>query len=140
MVKEADKKVVEDKGVPPYEKKITGRILVVDDEEVILSLLSEVIGSFGFEVDTSITAKTALEKVNEKGYDLIISDFKMPEMSGDRLFAEIIKTNPSYRGKIVFITGDILNPETQRFLKETGSLCLPKPFKIEEIKEFISLL
>jgi len=58
------------------------RILLVDDEEEFLDILSERMRNRGMEVVTASSAKEALEKIEEDLFDAIILDFMMPEMNG----------------------------------------------------------
>jgi len=78
-----------------------------------------------------------MEKIQERQYDLIITDFKMPEMSGKELLDWIRNTCPDLAGRIIFVTGDTVSAETRAFFERTESRYLAKPFKIEEVKEVI---
>ena len=69
--------------------------------------------------------------------DVIITDIKMPGMDGSRIYEKIKMIDSNLARRIVFITGNILNKETQAFLEKTGALNLPKPFSINELKDII---
>lgn len=60
------------------------RILLVDDDELILHMYAEVLRAAEFEVDTTKSALEALDKLvtNKSGYQLVITDIRMPEMDG----------------------------------------------------------
>ena len=64
-----------------------GRILLIDDDEMVLDATSRLIQSLGYEVNPLSSAKEAIITLKEEGsyYDLIISDQTMPEMSGKEL-------------------------------------------------------
>ncbi len=70
-----------------------GYILVVDDEEDILVSFKEILEDEGYKVDISPNPKEAVELVKQNDYDLIISDLKMPQMSGDQFLKEVRKYN-----------------------------------------------
>ncbi|MGC8941498.1 MAG: sigma-54-dependent transcriptional regulator [Sulfurihydrogenibium sp.] len=70
-----------------------GYILVVDDEEDILVSFKEILEDEGYKVDISSNPKEAVELVKQNDYDLIISDLKMPQMSGDQFLKEVRKYN-----------------------------------------------
>ncbi|MGC8868285.1 MAG: sigma-54-dependent transcriptional regulator [Sulfurihydrogenibium sp.] len=73
--------------------KSKGYILVVDDEEDILVSFKEILEDEGYKVDISPNPKEAVELVKQNDYDLIISDLKMPQMSGDQFLKEVRKYN-----------------------------------------------
>ena len=60
------------------------RILLVDDEQLMLNLTKEFLEQQeeDFEVDTAISAEEALQRLSEEEYDVVVSDYKMPEMDG----------------------------------------------------------
>lgn len=73
--------------------KERGYILVVDDEEDILATLKDILEDEGYRVDTEVDPKEALEKIRSNDYDLVISDIKMPKMTGEQLLEETRKFN-----------------------------------------------
>ena len=79
-----------------FENLVRGkRILVVDDEKYILDFFVEVFHSFPMQVDTANDGRAAMQKMQVVEYDLIITDFKMPQMSGKDLF-DWIKEKTSF--------------------------------------------
>lgn len=114
------------------------RALVLDDEELILSLINVVLADSGFHVDTAATGDDALKLLSEHAYDLIISDFKMPGMNGKEFYHKVKSIKPEAANKIIFISGDSVSDGTQEFLKDTGNIFLKKPFTIEELIKIIS--
>ncbi len=113
------------------------RILVVDDEKYILDFFVEVFQMYPIQVDTASNGRAAMEKMQQTDYDIIITDFKMPEMSGKELF-DWVKSNRSHlANRIIFVTGDTVSPETRSFFEDRTNRYLAKPFKIEEVKEVI---
>jgi two-component system NtrC family sensor kinase len=113
------------------------RILIVDDEKYILDFFIEIFRTFPIQVDTAGDGRVAVEKLMKNDYDLIITDFKMPLMSGRELFQWIKQTRPALAKRIIFVTGDTVSAETRSFFETTCSRYLAKPFKIEEVKEAI---
>jgi len=84
------------------------RMLIIEDEELLRNLYSELLEMKGFHVDTAIDGKTALEQLNEiRKPDLILLDINMPEMDGIE-FLRIIKGNEKLkRIPVVLVTGVI---------------------------------
>ncbi len=121
-----------------FENLIRGkRLLVVDDEKYILDFFVEVFQTFPMVVETANDGKLAMEKMLHNDYDLIITDFKMPQMSGRELFHWVKDQRPHLLDRIIFVTGDTASSETRSFFDDVGNRYLAKPFKIEEVKEVI---
>ncbi len=74
----------------------TERILLVDDEESIITMGKQVLNRLGYKVDTRTSGIEALEafRAGPNRFDLIISDLAMPRMPGDRLAVELMKIRP----------------------------------------------
>ena len=88
-------------------------------------------------VDTVNNGQAALQKMENFQYDIVITDFRMPQMSGKELSDWIRKHRPRLANRIIFVTGDTVSNETRSFFEENHSRFLAKPFKIEEVKEVI---
>jgi len=119
--------------------KVEGkRALVLDDEAIVLDLLTDSLTGFGFEVDRCTSAEEAIRKVAASDYDIIISDIKMPGLGGIGFYREVKAIKPSALGRVIFISGDSISPDTQCFLSEIGSPSLKKPFTIDELSAMVS--
>ncbi len=127
--------------MPPayeFDKLIRDKtILVVDDEKYILDFFVEVFGTLPKQVDTASDGRMAMDKIQTTQYDLVISDFKMPQMSGKDLYGWIKENRPKLASRIVFVTGDTVSMDTRSFFEDNQSRYLAKPFKIEEVKEVV---
>ncbi len=121
-------------GLPPASGKI---ILVVDDEPAICKMLTEILAAEGHQVETAATGAVALSKLRERAYDLILSDIKMPELDGRSLYRELARDYPELSRRVIFITGDTLNPATMTFLEQTGAPSLDKPFLLHEVRRVV---
>jgi CheY-like chemotaxis protein len=108
-------------------------ILVVDDEKPIAELIARALRAAHYDVDVSLDGETALAMIERKGYDLIIADLRMPGIGGMELYEHFRRVDPSIARRMVFLTGDVLNEEALAFLREAGSLHLPKPCTLEEL-------
>jgi CheY-like chemotaxis protein len=114
------------------------RILVVEDEPGIQHLFEDVLRSEGHQVETAGNGRAALDLMDHKEYDLIISDVKMPEISGPELYEAIKRKGSAMEQRVVFVTGDLMNAETVQFVENTGRPWLRKPFDIDSIARTIS--
>jgi DNA-binding NtrC family response regulator len=113
------------------------RILVVDDEPGIAGVLTEVLQLDGHVVETVGNGEAALEKLAIGGYDLILSDIRMPDLDGPALYREVERLHPDQLGRFIFLTGDVMSPETSQFLLQTAVPCLSKPFTLEMVRQVV---
>lgn len=114
------------------------RILVVDDEPVVLSLLSQLLSNEGHRVDTIDNAGEALKMLDTKRYSLILLDIKMPGMSGIEFYKHLQKRAASLARRTVLITGDVMGADTRQFLSRTKAHYITKPFDAEQLKKEIN--
>ena len=114
------------------------KILIIDDEHVIIDLLQRLLSKEGHNVDIAENGKIALEKIKINDYELIISDLKMPGMSGKTLFKKLGKINPDLQKKMIFTTGDADSYDAHEFLSKCGCKYINKPFSFEQLKDVIS--
>jgi len=122
--------------IKPAESK---SVIVVDDNPNIVELLTHILGNMGFSVDIAQDGNEAMEKLNVEKYDLIISDLKMPGgYTGDKLYKFIKRVSRHLASRIIFITGDVISPETRNFLKSTGNFYLEKPFLPESLIKMVN--
>lgn len=102
------------------------KILVVDDEPVIIRSCEAVLGSEGYAVDGTLSGKEAILKMEQNHYDLVITDLKMPEVDGITLIKWIKQNRPDVG--IVIITG-YPSQDTMKDAIEIGIIdYVPKPF------------
>lgn len=111
------------------------RILVVDDEEQIRSMLTQMLEHEGFAVDTAGNGEEGLDLVTRHTYDLIITDMIMPVKDGLKLIMELIQDYPDQRILAISGGGAI---KAERYLTMASYLgddivTLEKPFKREAL-------
>lgn len=80
-----------------------GKLLVVDDEEIIRHSLRLALGRHGYQVSTTESPRKALKELKDNNFDLVLTDIRMPEMDGVRMLKEIRKVAPEI--PVIFITG-----------------------------------
>jgi PAS domain S-box-containing protein len=124
------------KVIKPQKKK-GASILVVDDEKVVREVISRVLTSAGHKVESSDTAMDALDKIQTKSYDVILLDIKMPGMNGVELYKRIQKIAKPLARKVIFITGDVMGIDTERFLSRTKASHIEKPFNAEQLNRAV---
>jgi CheY-like chemotaxis protein len=108
-------------------------ILVVDDEPMILDLLIDILQEGGHRPDAAANGAEACRKIEATEYDLVLTDMRMPEMSGMELYDRVLGLRPEMEGRIVFMSGDLIDSETVMFLEKTGAHAVAKPIDIPEV-------
>jgi two-component system NtrC family sensor kinase len=112
-------------------------ILVVDDERSLTTGLVRLLERNGHTVDTAANGRLALTMLEARAYDLILCDVRMPELDGPSLYRILERQQPHLCQRLIFLTGDTLEPATQEFLEASGAPCLTKPFPIAEVRRAI---
>jgi CheY-like chemotaxis protein len=115
----------------------TGTILVLDDEKAIAEMLAEILGLLGYTPTVCNVPAQALDLIGREEFDMIISDFRMPGMNGRQFFDLAVLMKPELARRIIFLTGDVVNEDTQSFLKSIGNPHLAKPFNLDSIKAVV---
>ena len=113
------------------------KILIVDDEPVLRNLLEDSLTSEGFLCETAECAKTALAKIEDNKYDLVILDLALPDMNGILLCQKIYQNAPRLKGRIIFITGIGLDEDTSQHLKSLAGAYLAKPFELASLNQTV---
>jgi DNA-binding response OmpR family regulator len=108
-------------------------VLIVEDETALASAMAESFSDAGFLVDRAGDGEEALAHLEGGQYDLIISDLKMPRMDGIQLFGALREQHPEMVRRIMFVTGDVIGTDAERFLAESGCRWLAKPFRLNEL-------
>lgn len=112
------------------------RILLVDDENELVSTLSERLQMRGFEADWATDAENALSAVIKRKYDVAILDVKIPRISGLNLKRRMEKLQPKM--KFIFMTGHGSEKDFRMGVAEAGeAFYLVKPVKIDTLIEKI---
>lgn len=109
------------------------RILVADDEEIIRETVSGVLGKHGCEVETATNGHQAIALIEQRRYDLVLADIKMPGKSGYEVFAAARDRHPNVA--VVLMTGFGYDPNHSivRARREGLNAVLFKPFKVDQL-------
>ncbi len=126
----------------PAALMIAGRrhILVVDDEESVRRLLEATLSQLGFTVNMAPDGVAALRLLERHAYkyDIVLADVRMPGLGGAELYQHISEQAPDLARRVIFITGDMVSPDTQAFLESTGLPTVVKPFRTTDIQTTIA--
>jgi signal transduction histidine kinase/ActR/RegA family two-component response regulator len=115
-------------------------ILVVDDDPDSARLLVDLLREDGHRVDLATTGRAALARLRATSFDLVVSDVRMPELDGPGLYHQLALSRPGLEQRILFVTGDAINPATRDFLEATNAPSLQKPFTVDELRHAIDQL
>jgi two-component system NtrC family sensor kinase len=113
------------------------RILVADDEDGLRELLGEILSADGHDVTLVSDGAAALERLAREPFDLVLSDMRMPGLDGPALYRAALERDPALKRRFVFLTGDVLGPNTHSFLEEVDCPHVAKPFQLPEIRALV---
>jgi two-component system cell cycle sensor histidine kinase/response regulator CckA len=121
----------------PSMTKGTGRILVVDDLDLVRDFTNNFLCSAGYEVFVAAEAGEALTILERENgaIDLMFTDFNMPGMSGLELIQEVAARWPAI--KFILASGYLDDEERERIVKECGAKILKKPYNVREATALI---
>ena len=132
-----------DKNITGKEKKKfvmsgKGRLLIVDDEQAILKMITMMLTKFGYRIHALNSPIQALDLFRQSpgGFDLLITDLTMPEMTGIKLASEIHSYRPEL--PVILMTGHGKEIEKASDLEKYGIRLLLKPVKVENLVSVIN--
>lgn len=112
------------------------RVLVVDDEESLRSVVSSSLSRRGFQVDMAESGKAALTKIDGEKFDLVISDIRMANGDGLYLLEEMRKRDPQ-SPKLILMTG-FSDIGVEDCMKRGATGVILKPFGREKLLEAVN--
>jgi two-component system NtrC family sensor kinase len=114
------------------------RILMIDDEVALAEMICEYLNMTGHRAQFCSGAEEALALMEEAEFDLVISDFRMPGLTGEQLYERTQNRDPELARRMVFMTGDIIGADAKRFFSTHDVPCLTKPCALPTIERFIN--
>jgi CheY-like chemotaxis protein len=120
---------------PPALPPLT--ILLVDDEATIARALARLLHRDGHTVEVAANGRQALARLQEHAYDLIVSDWRMPELDGPGLYRVLQQEYPHLCQRTIILTGDTLSPEVHAFFAEHDIPRLTKPITVAALRRAI---
>jgi len=113
------------------------RILVIEDEPLICKVCVRALLADGFEVDFAPNGLEAVKMVENRTYDLFVSDVRTPAMNGIQFYQHLAEKNPAFGARFIFTTGDVMSPEVKTFLSTNDCPFLAKPFVPRDLREIV---
>jgi len=110
-------------------------ICIIDDEVVVCRRLEQYLGKSKHRVETFVDSTTAIERIAEKAFDIVVTDIRMDNIDGMEVLDRVIEKGE--RTKVIMITG-YATIEIAREAQAKGAFdFISKPFRPKELKEAI---
>ncbi len=119
--------------------KPNARILVVDDTPLNIKVIEGLLKRTELAVDSAFSGKECIEKVHETQYDVILLDYRMPEMDGVETLKQIheSKDHPNQKTPIIVLTANVLTGAREKFLEEGFEDYLSKPVDSAKLEDML---
>jgi CheY-like chemotaxis protein len=115
-----------------------GPILLIEDEPSVIAFLRAALERRGYAVENAASGAEGLKRLERGRFAGVISDIRMPgTVNGAEVHAWIQKNRPELSARIILISGDTANSDTQALLAQSGTPCIEKPFRVQQ---FISIV
>ena len=114
------------------------KALIVDDNIHMAEVLAEMLGVFQLGALTTQDGETALRSLATETVSIVITDLRMPKMSGVELLKSIKVQHPEL--PVVVVSGYNLSPEDDRAVRTMADGFLNKPFKMQDIQALLDRL
>ena len=113
-------------------------ILLIEDEPSVTAFLRAALERHGYAVANASSGAQGLDMLNGGKYSGVISDIRMPgAINGAEVHAWIQKNRPELCARIILISGDTANSDTQAFLARSGTPCIEKPFRVQQLMTIV---
>ena len=121
----------------PHQARGTGRILVIDDEEILIKTVSAILRKEGYETVTCTDSSEGLEvfRFSPEEFDLILLDMIMPGMNGPEVFSALREIDPEVA--VLLMSGATANYEVQQLADAGARGFLPKPFHARDLRQAV---
>ena len=112
------------------------QILVLDDEPIVGKRLRTALEKNGYAVEVFEDSRVALQRLNEKEFDIIVTDVRMEEVDGIQVLEHVLER--SGRTKVIVITGYATVEVAREALAKGAFDFIAKPFKPDDLREVIA--
>ena len=113
------------------------KILIVDDSKINLKVAETLMKPYNFEIDTAISGYEAIEKVNNKHYDLIFMDIMMPKLNGVETLDKL-REKEDFTTSVVALTADAIEGTDEKYLSVGFNSYLSKPIDRKLLNKVIN--
>ena len=110
---------------------MSARILVVDDEEIVIRSCTRILAGSDYQVDSVNSGRDALQRIDQSPYDILLLDIMMPKMDGLEVLQKVKESHPDIQ--VIMVTGLAQVGTAVRAMKLGAFDYLPKPFDPDEL-------
>jgi len=109
-------------------------ILLIEDEPSVIAFLRAALQRRGYAVVDASSGEDGLKQLSRGQFAGVISDIRMPgAVNGAEVHEWIRKNRPELKSRIILISGDTANSETKALLAQSGTPCIEKPFRVQQL-------
>lgn len=113
-------------------------ILLIEDEPSVIAFLRAALERNGYSVHQAASGAEGLHLLANESYSGVITDIRMPgEINGADVHKWIQRNRPDLLSRIILISGDTANSETQDLLAKSGTPCIEKPFRVQQLLSLV---
>jgi DNA-binding NtrC family response regulator len=112
------------------------RALVIDDDQRVLDTISGMLADEGYEVDVSLSGRQGLEWADHRHYDIVISDIRMPDISGMKVLRDLKMAKPFL--PVIIISGHATIHSAEHAMKLGATDYLEKPFSRSQLLDMVT--
>ncbi len=110
-------------------------VAVIDDEPIVGKRLQSLLGRAAYKIETFTDPRAAIARIDEKDFDIVISDIVMGEVDGIRVLEHVLSRTP--RAKVIMITGYAMMSMARRAMDRGAFDFIAKPFKPDELRQVV---
>jgi CheY-like chemotaxis protein len=115
-------------------------VLIVEDEEVVRSVMSRVLTSGGYTVTAVANGRDGLAALAGTTYGAVVCDIHMPVLDGVRFYQELRLVHREMQRRVLFVTAVAEAPDIRAFLEGTRCAVLQKPYELRQLVQAVATL
>jgi DNA-binding NtrC family response regulator len=112
------------------------KVLVIDDEQIVLDSVSQILIDENYEVDVSLNGREGLDWAIERPYDILLTDIRMPDIGGMKVLRDVKRIKSSL--PVVIITGYATTKSAVQAMKLGAADYIEKPFEPEQLLDAVA--
>ncbi len=109
-------------------------VRVIDDEASIQAFLGRALALAGYLAIITSSGSEAVAALSKAPVDAVLCDHRMPGMGGIEAYDAVTAVQPDLRGRFVFMSGDVQNPQLVEFATQRGIRLVSKPFDLDTVR------
>ena len=113
-----------------------GKVLVIDDEDIVLKSVNKILAEENYKVDVSSSGRQGIDWAIERSYDVVLTDIRMPDIGGMRVLRDIKRAKPSLA--VIMITGYASVQSAVQAIKLGAADYLEKPFTPDQLLKAVA--